>query len=84
MPAGELTPYLEELPALQAEQALDRIAQFAAGSGAMEESAQKRFMSELRRAASHGRPAEKASAASLASMRIAVETVETTDGGEGS
>jgi hypothetical protein len=62
---------------LQAEQALDRIAQHAAGTGSMEESAQKQFMNQLRRAANQGRGAvEKVTAASLALMRIAVETIE--------
>lgn len=76
MPVGELEPYLDALPKLQAEQALDRIAQFGAGSGAMEESAHKQFLAQLRRTANQGVPVEKASAASLAAMKIAVETVQ--------
>lgn len=80
-----MTPYLEALPSLQAEQALDRIAQTAAGSGAMEESAHKRFISDLRRAAHRGRGRiEKATAASLAVIGIKVETVEPSEGGDGS
>ena len=69
-------PYLEALPALQAEEALDRIAQHAAGAGTMEESAQKQFMRDLRRTANRGRRAvQKATAASLALIGIAVETL---------
>ena len=83
MPVGELAPYLEHLPALQAEQALDRIAQHAAGAGTMEEQAHKSFIRELRRAANRGRSrVEKATVASLAAMRIVVETVGPSEEGK--
>lgn len=71
--------YVEALPALQAQDALDHIAQHAAGAGAMEEKAQRRFLGGLRRAANQGQPVEKASAASLAAMGIRVETVPARD-----
>lgn len=64
------------MPRLEAEQALGRISQIAAGNGLMQESDQRRYLNDLRRAMNGGRQpkAEKATAASLALIGVKVTT----------
>lgn len=61
---------------LEAERALSRVSQIAAGNGLMQESDQRRYLNDLRRAMNGGRQpkAEPATVASLAQIGIKVTT----------
>jgi hypothetical protein len=77
VPTGKLSKYIAALASCEATAALDRIAQIAAGNGLMDASEQRRYLQQLKRAAARGRrPATvRATAASLAQIGIAVETL---------
>lgn len=67
---------MEQLPKLQAQESLDRIAQLtAAGGRQMDDANYRSFMRSLNRAAGQGRRAIKATLASLKQIGIAVETL---------
>lgn len=85
MPPWLFWAHVRMRPQLEAEEALARISQTAAGSGAMEERDQRNYRRDLARAASGGRQprAVKASVASLRQIGIRVETApETTAGAQ--
>ena len=77
MPTDKLGKYMEQLPQLEAERSLARIQEMAAAFGSLDDADQKRYVRQLQIVASGGkRPiAEKATAATLAQMKIPVETV---------
>lgn len=75
MPAKFLKAYVAMRPRLEAEEALARISQTAAGAGTMEEKAQRSYRDQLSLTANGGRRnVKKATAASARALGIKVVT----------